>query len=77
MGDPGLLPTNAAVVTGGTAIPGERGGLFGTIVGALIITLRTSILLVVQIEDVWRNIVFGVIIPVMLLFQTLRKGGLA
>ncbi|MEM1427821.1 MAG: ABC transporter permease, partial [Pseudomonadota bacterium] len=77
MGDPFLLPTIAAVVIGGTSILGGRGGLFGTIGGALFITLLTSILSVMQIEDAWRNIIFGVIILAMLLFQTLRKGARA
>ncbi|MEO1680583.1 MAG: ABC transporter permease [Pseudomonadota bacterium] len=77
MGDPFLLPTIAAVVIGGTSILGGRGGLFGTIGGALFITLLTSILSVMQIEDAWRNIIFGVIILAMLLFQTLRKGAQA
>lgn len=74
MGDPFLLPTIAAVVIGGTSILGGRGGLFGTIGGAVFITLLTSILSVMQIGDAWRNIIFGVIILAMLLFQTLRKG---
>ena len=77
MGDPFLLPTIAAVVIGGTSILGGRGGLFGTIGGAIFITLLTSILSVMQIEDAWRNIIFGVIILAMLLFQTLRKGSTA
>ncbi|MEM1075079.1 MAG: ABC transporter permease [Pseudomonadota bacterium] len=77
MGDPFLLPTIAAVVIGGTSILGGRGGLFGTIGGALFITLLTSILSVMQIDDAWRNIIFGAIILAMLLFQTLRKGATA
>ncbi|MEP4430675.1 MAG: ABC transporter permease, partial [Hyphomicrobiales bacterium] len=74
MGDPFLLPTIAAVVVGGTSILGGRGGLFGTIGGVLFITLLTSILSVMQMSDAWRNIIFGVVILTMLLFQTLRKG---
>ena len=74
MGDPFLLPTIAAVVIGGTSILGGRGGLFGTIGGALFITLLTSILSVMQIGDACRNILFGVLILVMLLFQTPRQG---
>ncbi|MET1414757.1 ABC transporter permease [Roseibium sp. HPY-6] len=77
MGDPFLLPTIAAVVIGGTSILGGRGGLFGTVGGALFITLLTSILSVMQIGDAWRSIVFGAIILAMLLFQTLRKGARA
>ena len=74
MGDPFLLPTIAAVVVGGTSILGGRGTLFGTIGGALFITLLTSILSVMQMSDAWRNIIFGLVILSMLLFQTLRKG---
>lgn len=74
MGDPFLLPTIAAVVIGGTSILGGRGGLFGTVGGALFITLLTSILSVMQIGDAWKSIVFGAIILAMLLFQTMRKG---
>jgi ribose transport system permease protein len=77
MGDPFLLPTTAAVVIGGTSILGGRGGLFGTVGGVLFITLLTSILSVMQISDAWRNIIFGAIILIMLLFQTMRKGAKA
>lgn len=75
MGDPFLLPTIAAVVIGGTSILGGRGSLAGTIGGVLFITLLNSILSVMQITDAWRNITFGMIIILMLLFQSLRKKG--
>jgi ribose transport system permease protein len=45
-----------------------------TVGGVLFITLLTSILSVMQIGDAWRNMIFGVVILAMLLFQTLRKG---
>jgi len=73
MGDPFLLPTIAAVVIGGTSILGGRGGMLGTIGGAVFITLLTSILSVMQIGDAWRSMIFGGIIIAMLLFQTLRR----
>ena len=73
MGDPYLLPTIAAVVIGGTSILGGRGRLLGTVGGVLFITLLTSILSVMQISNAWRSIIFGVIIIVMLLSQTLRR----
>lgn len=73
MGDPYLLPTIAAVVIGGTSILGGRGRLLGTVGGVLFITLLTSILSVMQISNAWRSIIFGGIIIVMLLFQTLRR----
>tara|TARA_R110002126_G_scaffold130660_3_gene274193 strand:- start:2455 stop:3444 length:990 start_codon:yes stop_codon:yes gene_type:complete len=73
MGDPYLMPTIAAVVIGGTSILGGRGSLLGTIGGVIFITLLTSVLSVMQITEAWRQITFGLIIVVMLLFQNLRK----
>jgi len=73
MGDPYLMPTIAAVVIGGTSILGGKGSLLGTIGGVAFITLLSSILSVMQISEAWRNIIFGCIIIVMLLLQTLRR----
>ena len=42
-----MLPSVAAAVIGGTSIMGGRGGYSGTIVGALILTVLTSLLIAV------------------------------
>ena len=57
-----LLPSVAAAVIGGTSIFGGRGGYSGTIVGALILTVLTSLLTVLQMPEPVRQILFGVII---------------
>lgn len=74
MGDPFLLPAIAAVVVGGTSILGGKGSYFGTVAGALFVTMLTSVLSVFQIDESWRQILFGSIIVGMLLLQNLRKG---
>lgn len=60
--DPYLLPSVAAAVIGGTSIFGGRGGYAGSIVGALIITVLTTLLSVLQAPEALRQILFGVII---------------
>jgi ribose transport system permease protein len=60
--DPYLLPSVAAAVIGGTSIFGGRGGYAGSIVGALIITVLTTLLSVMQAPEALRQILFGVII---------------
>jgi ribose transport system permease protein len=60
--DPYLLPSVAAVVIGGTSIFGGRGGYAGTIVGALILTVLTTLLSVLQAPEATRQILFGAII---------------
>ncbi len=57
-----LLPSVAAVVIGGTSIFGGRGGYAGTIVGALILTVLTTLLTVLGMPEAVRQILFGAII---------------
>jgi len=57
-----LLPSVAAAVIGGTSIFGGRGGYSGSIVGALILTVLTTLLTVLQMPEPVRQILFGAII---------------
>jgi ribose transport system permease protein len=60
--DPYLLPSVAAAVIGGTSIFGGRGGYAGTIAGALILTVLTTLLNVLGMPEATRQILFGAII---------------
>ena len=73
MGDAYLLPAIAAVVLGGTSILGGRGTYAGTIAGVLLITLLQSILSVMQMPEYGRQIIYGVVIIIMLLFYGRSK----
>ena len=57
-----VLPSVAAAVIGGTSIMGGRGGYAGTIVGALILTVLTTLLTVLEMPEAVRQILFGAII---------------
>jgi len=67
MGDQYLLPSIAAVVLGGTNILGGRGRYSGTVVGVILIVLLQSVLSVMQMEEGWRQVIYGAVIIVMLL----------
>ena len=67
MGDAYQLPAIAAVVLGGTNILGGQGSYMGTVVGVILITLLQSILSVVQISEMGRQVTYGVVIIGMLL----------
>ena len=62
LAEPLLLPSVAAAVIGGTSIFGGRGGYAGTIVGALIITVLTTLLTIMQMPEGARRILFGLIV---------------
>jgi len=62
LADAYLLPSVAAVIIGGTSIFGGRGGYAGTIVGALILTVLTSILTLLDAPEPVKQILYGAII---------------
>jgi ribose transport system permease protein len=68
MGDPYLFQSIAAVVIGGTYILGGRGHYVGTVAGAIVLTALISVLLAKNAPDYARDIVYGVVILVILLF---------
>jgi ribose transport system permease protein len=67
MGDEFLLPSIAAVVLGGTNILGGRGTYLGTVAGVILITLLQSILSVMQMDEAFRQVIYGAVIIIMLL----------
>ena len=60
-----LLPSVACVIIGGTSIFGGRGGYAGTIVGALILTVLTSLLTLLDVSEPIKQILYGAIILVL------------
>lgn len=60
--DSAVLPSVAAAVIGGTSIMGGRGGYGGTIVGALILTVLSSLLSILGLPEAVRQVLFGSII---------------
>jgi ribose transport system permease protein len=60
--DSAVLPSVAAAVIGGVSILGGRGGYGGAIVGALILTVVSSLLSSLGYPEAVRQILFGAII---------------
>lgn len=67
MGDGYQLISIACVVIGGTSIMGGQGGYWGTIGGVIIIYLIESILIVLNIAEAGRDIIYGSFILIVLL----------
>lgn len=66
-GEAALLQSVAAVVIGGTNLFGGEGRLSGTVVGALIISVLTTGLVILNIDQLWQFIVVGMIIIIAVL----------
>jgi len=62
LADAYLLPSVACVIIGGTSIFGGRGTYAGTIAGALILTVLTSLLTLLDVPEPVKQILYGAII---------------
>jgi ribose transport system permease protein len=60
------LPSVAAVVVGGTLLAGGQGGYFGTMAGALVLTLLTSLLTTLELPEGTRQIAYGITLLLLL-----------
>ena len=74
MGDSYLLPSIAVVVIGGASIVGGRGNYVGTIAGAIVITVLTTILTILNMPIAAREIVYGLVILGALLLYGRESG---
>jgi ribose transport system permease protein len=62
IGESLLLPALAAVCIGGTSLFGGEGGIEGTLVGALIMTLVTNGMNLLDVSPYWQSFVMGAIV---------------
>ena len=67
------LDAIAAVVIGGTAMTGGQGGLFGTIIGVLIIIFLHNGLNILGVSAFWQKVAIGLVILVAVLVDQLRQ----
>ena len=71
-GDPLLLSSIAAVIIGGVSMFGGQGSVSGTLIGALIIAVMTTGLVMLNVEPFWQYIVVGVIVIMAVLIDQAR-----
>jgi len=63
----------AAVVLGGTSLMGGRGGIGGTIVGALVIGALADGLVLMGVSEFWQIVIKGVVIVVAVVLDQLQR----
>lgn len=66
LGNPYTLPSVAAVVVGGTLLAGGAGSYWGTMAGAIVLTIIGSLLTTLQLPEYARQIVYGLILLLLL-----------
>jgi ribose transport system permease protein len=74
IGDPFLFPSIAAVAVGGTLLSGGKGSYWGTMAGALVLTLITSLLTTMQMPESVRRMVLGATLLIMISIYGRQRG---
>ena len=67
------LNSMAAAIIGGVAFSGGRGGVFGSAMGALLLTIMVNLLVVMGFDLFWQQIVQGAVLVIAVLIQGLRQ----
>jgi len=65
----------AAVVIGGTSILGGSGGYSGTIVGVLILVVLQSLLILLNVAEAFRQVLYGAIVLALAWIYARTSGG--
>jgi ribose transport system permease protein len=65
-----IMPSIAAVVIGGTLLSGGKGNYVGTVIGAIILTIVESLLVMLDTDEAGRFIMNGVILLILLAIYT-------
>lgn len=74
LGNPFLFPSIAAVAVGGTLLTGGKGSYFGTMAGAIVLTLLTSLLTTMQMPDSVRRMILGGTLLLLISIYGRQKG---
>ncbi len=72
IGDPLLLSSIAAVIIGGVSLFGGSGSVVGTVIGALIIAVLTTGLVMLNVPSFWQFIVVGTVVILAVLIDQSR-----
>ncbi|MDH3661521.1 MAG: ABC transporter permease [Alphaproteobacteria bacterium] len=63
----------AAVIIGGTSLFGGSGTVYGTVVGALLLSMMTNALVIAGVDYFWQLVVMGVIVLIAVAINNLRE----
>ncbi len=73
IGNAYLLPVLATVYMGGTSAAGGEGGVLGTVIGALVMTIVTNCMNILAVPSEWRDGIIGILIISTVLLDLIVK----
>jgi len=72
IGNDWVMPSITAAVLGGTSMSGGRGGVVGTIIGALLMTVISNAIVMMRISTYLEQVIIGSVVIVAVLIDSIR-----
>lgn len=63
----------AAVIIGGTSLFGGRGTIYGTVLGAILLSMMTNALVIAGVDYFWQLVIMGIIVLLAVVINNLRE----
>ncbi len=63
----------AAVIIGGTSLFGGRGTIYGTVLGAILLSMMTNALVIAGVDNFWQLVIMGIIVLMAVSINNLRE----
>ena len=63
----------AAVIIGGTSLFGGRGTIYGTVLGAILLSMMTNALVIAGVDNFWQLVIMGIIVLLAVAINNLRE----
>ena len=63
----------AAVIIGGTSLFGGRGTIYGTVLGAILLSMMTNALVIAGVDYFWQLVIMGIIVLLAVTINNLRE----
>ena len=62
----------AAVIIGGTSLFGGKGTIFGTLLGAILLSMMTNALVIAGVDYFWQLFIMGIIVLIAVTINNFR-----
>ena len=62
----------AAVIIGGTSLFGGKGTVYGTLVGAILLSMMTNALVIAGVDYFWQLFIMGIIVLIAVTINNIR-----
>jgi len=63
----------SAVIIGGTSLFGGRGTIYGTVLGAILLSMMTNALVIAGVDHFWQLVIMGIIVLLAVTISNLRE----